>query len=146
MQNEPFVIERTFNAPAEKVWDAITQKEQMKQWYFDLAEFRPEVGFEFQFEAGDENKKWLHICRITEVVPGKKLIHSWRYDGQDAETFVTWEIFDEGNKTRLRLTHEGLERIAKYGPAFAKENFAAGWTDIVGRSLKEFVEKEKVEN
>src|SRR4030095_9322757 len=129
MQNEPFIIERTFNASAEKVWDAISRKEQMKQWYFDLAEFKPEVGFEFRFEAGDENQKFLHICRITEVISGKKLTHSWKYDGQDAETYVTWELFDEGDKTRLRLTHEGLERIAKYGPAFAKENSATGWTD-----------------
>ena len=144
MQNEAFVIERTFDAPIEKVWNAISTKEQMKQWYFDLEEFKPEVGFEFRFEAGDENTKYLHICRITEVVPGKKLVHSWRYDGHDAETYVTWELFDEGDKTRLRLTHEGLERIAKYGTAFAKENFVAGWTDIIGRSLKEFVEKANV--
>ena len=146
MQNEPFVIERTFNAPVKKVWDAITNQEQMKQWYFDLAEFKPEVGFEFQFEAGDENQKFLHLCRVTKVIPQKKLTHSWKYDGQNAETYVTWELFDEGDKTRLRLTHEGLERIVQYGPAFAKENFAAGWTDIIGRSLKEFLEKEKVEN
>ena len=146
MQNEPFVIERTFDAPVKKVWDAITNKDQMKEWYFDLAEFKPEVGFEFQFEAGKDNKKFLHLCRITEVIPQKKLAHSWKYDGQAAETYVTWELFDEGDKTRLKLTHEGLERIAQYGPDFAKENFVAGWTSIVGRSLKDFLEKEKVEN
>ena len=37
MKNEPFVIERTYNATAEKVWQAITDKNQMKQWYFDIA-------------------------------------------------------------------------------------------------------------
>lgn len=141
MKIEPFVIERSFNAPIEKVWKAITDKEQMKQWYFDLSEFKPEVGFEFQFEAGDENQKYLHLCKVTEVVPGKKITHSWKYEGQQAETCVTWELFEEASKTRVKLTHEGLERIATYGPAFAKENFAAGWTDIIGRSLKEFLEK-----
>jgi uncharacterized protein YndB with AHSA1/START domain len=141
MKIEPFVIERSFDAPIEKVWKAITDKEQMKQWYFDLAEFKPEVGFEFQFEAGDKNQKYLHLCKVTEVIPGKKISHSWKYEGQQAETYVTWELFEEGNKTRVKLTHEGLERIAPYGPAFAKENFAAGWTDIIGRSLKEFLEK-----
>ena len=144
MNNEPFVIERTFNAPIEKVWKAITDKDQMKQWYFDLAEFKPEVGFEFQFEAGDENQKYLHVCKITEVITGKKLTHSWKYDGHKAETYVTWELFDEGDKTRLRLTHEGLERIAEYGPAFARENFAKGWTSIIGTSLKEFFEKKLI--
>ena len=39
MTNEPFVIERVFNAPPEKVWKAITDKNAMKQWYFDIAEF-----------------------------------------------------------------------------------------------------------
>ena len=142
MNQEPFVIERTYNAPIEKVWKAITDKDQMKQWYFDIAEFKPEVGFEFQFVAGDENKKYLHICKVTEVVEGKKLTHSWKYEGQSAETYVTWELFDENNQTRLKLTHEGLERIAEYGSAFAKENFAKGWTQIVGTALKEFVEKQ----
>jgi len=46
---EAVVIERTFNAPVERVWKALTDVEQMRQWYFDLKEFKPEVGFEFQF-------------------------------------------------------------------------------------------------
>ena len=48
---QPFTIERTLNAPAEKVWKAITDKEQMKQWYFDIAEFEPTIGFEFTFSG-----------------------------------------------------------------------------------------------
>ncbi len=97
---------------------------------------------EIQFEAGDENKKYLHICKVTEVIEGKKLTYSWKYEGHSAETYVTWELFEEDGKTRLKLTHEGIERIAQYGPAFAKENFAEGWTQIVGSSLKEFLEKQ----
>ena len=143
MKHEPFVIERTYNAPIEKVWKAITDRDQMKQWYFNIAEFKAEPGFEFQFEAGDENKKYLHICRVTEVIEGKKLTYSWKYEGHSAETYVTWELFAEDGKTRLKLTHEGIERIAEYGPAFAKENFAKGWTQIVGTSLKEFVESNR---
>ena len=52
---------------------------------------------------------------------------------------MAFELFAEGNKTRVRLTHEGLETFPKL-PAFAKANFAAGWTEIVGTSLKNFVE------
>ncbi len=85
MANEPFVIERTFNAPIEKVWKVITDKEEMKQWYFQL--------------------------------------------------------FPEGEKTRLKLTHTGLETFPAINPDFAKENFAQGWEHIIGKSLKEFLEK-----
>ena len=34
MKNETIIIERTFNAPVDAVWNAITDKDQMKQWYF----------------------------------------------------------------------------------------------------------------
>src|SRR5215217_5000827 len=100
MKQEPFIIERTFNAPVEKVWKAITDKDQMKQWYFDLEKFIPEVGFEFQFTGGTEEKSYLHLCKITEVVVGKKLTYSWRYEGYEGISFVTFELFDEGGKTR----------------------------------------------
>ena len=145
MKNEPFVIERTYNAPVEKVWKAITDKEDMKQWYFDIAEFKPEVGFEFQFEGGKEDKCYLHLCKITEVIPRKKLQYSWRYDGYEGNSFVTFELFAEGNKTRLKLTHEGLETFPISNPDFAKENFVEGWTYLIGTSLKEFAEKATIE-
>lgn len=141
MNTEPFVIERIFNAPVEKVWKAITDKDQMKQWYFDLAEFKPEVGFEFQFEGGTEDNCYLHLCKITEVISNKKLTYSWRYDGYAGNSFVTWELFEEGNKTRLRLTHEGLETFPKSNPDLAKKNFVQGWNHIIGISLQEFLEK-----
>jgi uncharacterized protein YndB with AHSA1/START domain len=141
MKAEPFVIERTYNAPLEKVWSAITDKDKMKQWYFDLADFKPEVGFEFQFEGGAEDRVYLHHCKITEVIPNKKLTYSWRYEGYAGNSFVTWELFEEGkNKTRLKLTHEGLETFPRDNPDFAKQNFVNGWTEIVGTSLEQFVE------
>ena len=51
MKTVPFVIERTFNAPVERVWKALTDRNETKQWYFDIEKFNPEVGFEFEFTA-----------------------------------------------------------------------------------------------
>ncbi len=141
VKSEPFVIERTFNAPVQKVWKAITDKDQMKQWYFDLPEFKPEVGAEFKFLGGKPcEKSYLHLCKVTEVVPGKKLTYSWRYDGYEGNSFVTFELFAEGSQTRLKLTHAGLETFPKSNPDLAKKNFAEGWTHILGASLKQFLE------
>jgi uncharacterized protein YndB with AHSA1/START domain len=141
MKTEPFVIEQTYNAPVDKVWQAITDKDEMKQWYFDLKEFKPEVGFEFTFYGGSEQKQYLHICKVTEVEPGRKLTHTWQYDGYPGESFVTWELFKEDDKTRVRLTHKGLETFQTDNPDFARESFTAGWTYITGTSLKEYLEK-----
>ncbi|HEY1164987.1 MAG TPA: SRPBCC domain-containing protein [Chitinophaga sp.] len=140
MKNEPLVLERTFNAPIDKVWKAITDKDNMKQWYFDLAEFRPEVGFEFQFTGGTEENSYLHLCRITEVEPGRKLTYSWRYEGYAGNSFVTFELFPEGDKTRLKLTHTGLETFPASNPDLRRENFEAGWTQIIGTNLKDYLE------
>jgi len=140
--NLPFVIERTYNAPVEKVWKAITDKDEMKQWYFDFEEFRPEVGFEFEFSGGREpDKPYLHVCKITEVIPDKKLSYTWRYEGYTGDSLVSFELFDEGGKTRIKLTHAGLETFPKDNPDLAPENFAEGWTGIIGTSLKEFVDE-----
>lgn len=144
MNNEPLIIERVYDAPADRVWEAITNKDQMRKWYFDLADFKAEPGFEFEFEGGPEDRKYLHKCRVTEVVAGKKLQYSWRYEGYEGNSFVTFELFPEGNKTRVKLTHEGLETFPADNADFARKNFMAGWTDLVGTSLKEFVEKQPV--
>jgi uncharacterized protein YndB with AHSA1/START domain len=141
MENHPFVIERTYDAPLDLVWKALTDKERMKQWYFDLAEFKAEVGFEFEFYGGTEEISYLHLCKITEVIPGRKLTYSWRYDGYEGISFVTFELFAEGNGTRLKLTHAGLESFPTSNKDFAKHNFAEGWTALIGTNLKTFLEK-----
>lgn len=141
MKTEPFEIERTYNAPIEKVWKAITDKDQMKQWYFDISAFEPEVGFNFQFKGENEGRVFLHLCEITEVIPLKRLSYTWQYEGFEGKSIVTFELFSEGSSTKLKLTHEGLETFPANNPDFAKENFIAGWTYITGTSLKEFLEK-----
>jgi uncharacterized protein YndB with AHSA1/START domain len=140
MENEPFVIERTFNSGIEKVWQAITDKEQMKQWYFDIADFKPETGCEFLFTGGNDDRVYLHLCKITELVKFKKLKYSWRYDGYEGNSFVSFEVFSEGEKTRLKLTHEGLETFPQNVPDFARRNFEEGWTYIIGKSLPDFLQ------
>lgn len=140
MANETLIIERTFPVTPEKIWKAITDKESMKKWYFDLQEFKPEPGFEFRFWGGPtENRQYLHICTITEVIQGKKLSYSWKYEGYEGITVVNFELFEERNQTRLKLTHEGLDSFPANYPDFARENFAEGWTWIIGTALKDFL-------
>jgi len=139
MNNQPIVFERTYSAPAATVWKALTDKDEMRAWYFDLAEFKPEVGFEFQFYGGSDEKKYLHLCKVTEVIPGKKLTYSWRYDGYEGNSSVTFELFDEGANTRLKLTHAGLESFPANNKDFAKESFTQGWTHILDKSLSKYL-------
>lgn len=136
-----FTIEKTYHAPIAKVWKAITDKDAMKKWYFDLSAFKPEVGFEFEFYGqGHKGDQYLHRCKIIEVVAEKKLCYSWQYDGHQGYSVVSFELFAEGDTTRLKLTHEGLETFPMNNPDFAKESFAEGWTWLIGTGLRQFVE------
>jgi uncharacterized protein YndB with AHSA1/START domain len=139
---EAVVIERIFNAPVARVWKALTDADEMRVWYFDLKKFKPEVGFEFEFTVEHEGTRYHHLCKITEVILQKKIAYTWRYAGEEGDSLVTFELFPEGDKTRLRLTHEGLETFPKL-PAYARTNFEKGWTEIIGSSLKQYVEKTK---
>jgi len=134
------IVERTLNAPVARVWQALTDVDQMREWYFDLKQFKPEIGFEFEFVVEHAGNSYHHLCKVTEVIPQKKIAYTWRYKGEPGNSLVTIELFPESNMTRLRLTHEGLETFPKT-PAYARKNFEAGWTAIIGTELKKFVER-----
>jgi uncharacterized protein YndB with AHSA1/START domain len=133
-------IEQTFNAPVKMIWKAITNNKDMKKWYFDISEFKAEPGFEFHFYAGNEDRVYLHLCTIKEIIEGKKISYSWSFDGYPGNSMVSFELFEDGNKTRLKLTHEGLESFPKNNPDFAIDSFEQGWQFILGTSLKDFIE------
>lgn len=141
MNDKPIVVERLFGAPVSKVWKAITDKDEMKTWYFDLAEFKTEPGFKFQFAGGPPHKQYLHLCEITEVIPEKKLTHSWQYDGYAGNSFVSFELFEQQDKTLLQLTHKGIETFPAENKDFAIANFEQGWNEIIHTFLKNYLEQ-----
>ena len=139
--NEPLIKEVLLNAPIEKVWRAITDKDEMKKWYFELDEFKPEVGFKFQFTGGVEDRQYIHLCEITQVIKNKKITYSWKYEGFPGESYVTFELFEEDGKTRVKLTHTGVETFPQDNPDFNKNNFIEGCNYIIGAALKNYVEE-----
>jgi uncharacterized protein YndB with AHSA1/START domain len=138
MQQEPVVIEKTLQAPVSHVWKALTDAEAMRKWYFQMPEFKAAVGFEFSFVAENDDKKFMHLCMVTQVIPERKLSYSWRYEGYPGNSEVTFDLFPEGDTTRLRVTHTGLETFPR-DEDFARANFQAGWTHIVGTSLTTYL-------
>ncbi|MFI5186185.1 MAG: SRPBCC domain-containing protein [Chitinophagales bacterium] len=144
LNDPPIVLERIFNSPVEKVWKAITDPDQMREWYFpQLKQFKTEEGFETEFNVHQDGKDWLHIWKITEVVLSKKISLEWKYGGYPGMSLLSFELFPQGNKTRFVLTHKGLETfVPEKHPDLAKENFIEGWTNFMDKALKEFLEKE----
>ena len=139
----PVVVERTFDAPMEAVWRAITDIDQMKQWYIPNIElFKPEVGFRTEFNVREGGQDYLHLWEVTSVEPGRMIACRWKFGGYPGDSVVTFELSPEGGKTKLKLTHAGLETFRpEDNPGLARGAFAEGWTNLIGTALKEFVEK-----
>jgi len=142
MKSEPVKLEQIYKAPVSVIWEALMDKNQMKKWYFDIDKFVPEVGFEFSFEGGTEENKYVHLCKVIDVEENKKISYSWRYRGYDGESLVSFDLYPEGDQTKLVLIHSGLDTFPANNPDFDLKNFEMGWNDILTRSLKEFVERE----
>ncbi|WP_309640902.1 SRPBCC domain-containing protein [Flavobacterium sp.] len=141
MNSNVIQLERLFDAPVATIWKALTDKTEMKKWYFDLEEFKAEVGFKFSFTGGPSpEKQYVHLCEVTEVIPQQKLTYSWAYEGYAGISHVTFELSSQENKTLLKLKHTGIDTFPQSQPDFAIFNFNAGWNGILNKSLEAYVE------
>ena len=137
----PIIAEQSFNIPIEKVWNAITEVEQMRQWYFDnIPDFRPEVGFETRFNVQSNGMDFMHLWKITEVIPQKKIAYSWNYEDYDGDAWVEFELSEKLNGTELTLSCFGIESFSNDIPDFTRESCQAGWDYFIKDSLPKFLE------
>ncbi|WP_324679289.1 SRPBCC domain-containing protein [Hymenobacter sp. GOD-10R] len=135
----PLIVEQIYATPIEEVWQALTDKNKMRVWYFpQLQAFEPVVGSQFVFthDGSPYQKEW----RVTQVVAGRKLAHSWVYQGYPGWSEVIFALVAEGDKTRLTLTHTGLASFP-HDPHFARHRFEDGWHRIIGTTLKNYLGK-----
>lgn len=141
MQNEPIIVEQTYNTSIDRVWKAITDSGQMRKWFFaNIDSFKAEVGFETEFNVQANDKNYLHLWKITEVQVQKKIIYNWKYGGYSGNSYVIWELSSENNFTKLKLTHEGQETFPQDNPDFRRESCIEGWKYFICQRLKEFLE------
>lgn len=137
----PIVIEEKYSASAAAVWDALTNKASMKEWYFDIPDFILAEGSSFEFyEPGGANK-YLHRCTIKEIIPEKKFVHTWAYPLLGGgESIVTWQLQREDQQQcSVTLTHEGIENFPDT-PEFVRGSFVMGWSEILGTMLRRYLE------
>ena len=130
------VTERIIEAPSERVWDALTQPDEIAGWWAQEARVKPEVGsvgvFRFRPPAGDLQ------FEVAELVQNKH-VHWVSREGPPewAETSVTWQFEPIPNGTRLLFTHDGF---VKKNEAF--EQTRGNW-DYFLDSLKSYLETGK---
>ena len=138
----PVVVEQTYKSTISKVWNAITDENKMRKWYFEnMKSFRPVVGFETEFTAQSNGVDYLHIWKITDVVSEKRITYKWKFGGFPGEALVTFEISKENNLTKLRLTEVGIESFPQNDPDFSRKSWYDGWNYFICERLKDYLDK-----
>lgn len=139
----PIVVEQAFNVPKATLWRTITEHQRMIKWFFDnIPEFKAEVGFKTQFNVRADARDFHHLWAITEAIPEQKIVYDWRYKNLPGVGKVTFELFEQGDGSLLRITNEGLESFPQDVPEFARESCEGGWKYFIQGNLKRYLESE----
>lgn len=137
----PIIVKQNFHSPLEIVWKSITELEKMHQWYFEnIPSFKPEVGFKTQFNIKSGERNFLHKWEVLEVIPNKLIKYNWKYENYPGDSNVTFELLEENNKTKLKLTVEVLEDFPQNIPEFKRESCIGGWEYFIKDRLKKYLE------
>jgi len=140
------VIEQIeISAPAQIVWDAITDPRQILQWWQEK-DIAPIVSWDHELKIGGQlsarwsgstGKAYLLKGTYLEVDPPKALAYSWESDWVDCGSIsqVRWELLPTVKGTLLTVTHSGLR-----GYPEAVKDFGGGWPKVL-RNLGEFISR-----
>lgn len=145
-------LARLLDAPPETVWRYLTQADLREQWFMGGTDAAGVGPFELivdhdKLSADDVPYPESYECYKGRVWQDKvlrfdppRLLATTFADGTNG--IVTYELFPEGGKTRLVLTHSGIVSPSGF------EDFGSGWNShltvlqekLAGRSVKNFWE------
>jgi len=142
VSSKPIVVDQLFSVQPDAVWQAVTKPDLMRQWYFEpIEDFRPEVGFETQFDIETGGRIFRHRWKVTEVVPGTSITYTWRYEGFPGLGSTEWKLSKTDGGTKLVLICTGIESFPQDIPEFTRESCKAGWEYFIQQRLPDFLHR-----
>lgn len=130
--------EMTFSADIERVWRAITDPAEVRQWFGDRSEYELREGGAGVYQWGDN----AHRMQVVTVDPPHRFVIRWVISQHDDlttpfeqmhTTQVEYLLDSVPEGTRLRLTESGFASL----PADVREGYHAdnsgGWTSELGK-------------
>jgi uncharacterized protein YndB with AHSA1/START domain len=109
-------FERRLAQPVARVWAALTEPARIVHW---LAEAKVDLRVGGRFELYWPAHAYRMSGVIVELAPLAVIAWTWPAD-QHPDSVVRWELFPDGEGTRLLLTQTGLT-------APPLKDVAAGW-------------------
>jgi uncharacterized protein YndB with AHSA1/START domain len=116
-ENRTLRIERTYQAPAQAVFDAWTSEEVMRRWWHaehdwetSEAEVDLRVGGAVRVVMRDPQRSVEYGGGgvYTEIEPPRRLAFTWLWDDDDTRQLIELEFEEADGATRVTFTHSGL--------------------------------------
>jgi uncharacterized protein YndB with AHSA1/START domain len=129
-------LERSFDAPAEAVFEAWTSEEVLRRWWYtedgwesSAAEVDLRVGGTVRVAMRDPSKDAEYGGEgvYTEVDPPRRLAFTWTWDGDTRQTLIEIDFEERDGITTVRFTHSGL------WDEEALRDHEDGWTKLFNR-------------
>jgi uncharacterized protein YndB with AHSA1/START domain len=118
MSGAALSIERTFQAPAQAVFDAWTSEEVLCRWFHAAHDWQTPgaqvdlcLGGAVRVVMRDPHKdvEYGGGGHYTEIDPPTRLAFTWTWDDDEArETLVELDFEEAEGLTTVRMTHSGL--------------------------------------
>ncbi len=118
MSGQTLLLERTFKAPAQRVFDAWTSEEVMRRWFHGEHDWETTVA-QVDLRLGgnvrvvmrdpDNDVEYGGGGHYTEIDPPHRLAFTWTWDDDlDRDTLIELDFTEADGATTVRLTHSSL--------------------------------------
>jgi uncharacterized protein YndB with AHSA1/START domain len=147
IENKTLRIQRTFQAPAEAVFDAWTSEEVLRRWWqtergFETSEAEVDlrVGGDVRVVMRDPDKdvEYGGGGKYTEIDPPTRLAFTWLWDGDTRRTLIEIDFEETDGATTVRFSHSDL------WDEEALRSHDDGWTKIFN-NLERMLEADRLE-
>lgn len=129
-------MEELFQAPVERVWNALTDARMLERWLMEADGFEARVGARFTLRSEPRADCRGQVeCEVLELSPPHRMVWSWCGVEDPATSRLVIELEADGEGTRLRLRHTGEVDESTV------RRTTAGWTDKL-RALAELLTTE----
>ena len=135
-EDPPIVVVQMISSTKELIWECITEVSHMREWFFaEIPAFKAEVGFETVFDVQSEATIFPHHWTVSEVIPYRKLVIGWCYEGFRGDGLVSFELIGHGSTTLVQLTFQIFEDFQSDVPQFTRESALEGWQYFINNRL-----------
>ncbi len=121
-------VVRQLTSTPERVWRAFTTAEEVAAWFWPEAwdattEIDLRIGGRFHITSTRVSLSGEYVA----IEPNRRLVTTWRWDGDDDETLVTYTLEPSDEGTLLTIVHE------RFLTEEDRDSHLQGWNDCLDR-------------